>query len=151
MELNLWKVNKDGCKNLYFYFWTARSSVRKKLYSQKDPISDFILSGNVEGRTGVFIFKGCHNKGQHTGWLKTGIYFLQKPSSPDVWNQGISRTMLLLRLWVEPLLPPWLLEGTLSPRVLGLQLFPSSPASIFTWRSVLASAHLFIRTLTVLD
>lgn len=64
-----------GTKYLNFFFPTASSSIRNKLFSQKDPISDFIPAGNVEGRTGVLVFKDGHNKMQQTGWLKTEVYF----------------------------------------------------------------------------
>lgn len=102
--LSLWKENHhwikplEGVKYLYFHFWTSSSSIRKKLYSQKDPISGFILTGNFEEWTGVFVLKGCHNKVQQNGWFKIEINYLKEFWSLEVWNKSFSMAMLPLRL-----------------------------------------------------
>ena len=92
-----------GTKCLNFLFQTASSSIRKKLFSQKDPIADFISPGNGEGRPGVLVFKDGHSKIQQTGWLKTEVYFWQIILESEVCNQGFGRSVHPLSLWVESL------------------------------------------------
>lgn len=113
------RFNKDGYEILVFPRWNCQFKHQKET-EIKIPFQILSpLEMLKDGQVVVFVFKGCHNKVQHTGWLSTEMYSLQIILVSRRLKSRFQQGTTPWRLWVESFLASsQLLVGALSPCVL---------------------------------